>query len=312
MEIATPICEIHKNSQGIGEIIGSRYAYLIIDFAYLRCYTNGTKKRRNTPMKKIIAIALCALMLAAVLCGCTAGSTKGKLVLGTSADYPPFEFHMLDENGKDVIVGIDVSVAQAIAADMGLELEIVDISFDNLLTAMDKGQCDIVIAAMEQDAERDLVADFSEPYYTDLPPMVLVKADAVDQFTSLESFAGLKVGAQTGTTKEDIVIDDMPGAELLGLPTVTDLINNLVYDKCSAVVLDGAVALQYAASNPDLVVCTAISLGEAYPYRVAVKEGDPKGLLESINKTLAKITADGSIDKYIADAEANSANALEG
>ena len=262
-------------------------------------------------MKKIIAIALTALMLAACLCGCTAGDTKGKLVLGTSADYPPFEFHMLDENGKDVIVGIDVSVAQAIAEDMGLELEIVDISFDNLLTAMDKGQCDIVIAAMEKDPERDLVADFSDPYYTDLPPMILVKAENAAQFTSLESFNGLVVGAQTGTTKEDIVTDDLVGAELLSLATVNDLVNSLVYDKCVAVVLDGAVAQQYAASNPDLVIAE-VALGEAYPYRVAVKEGDPKGLLEAINKTLAKITADGSIEKYIEEAEANSANALEG
>ena len=262
-------------------------------------------------MKKIIAIALTALMLAALLCGCTTSEPKGKLVLGTSADYPPFEFHMLDENGKDVIVGIDISVAQKIAEDMGLELEIVDISFDNLLTAMDKGQCDIVIAAMEQDAERDLVADFSEPYYTDLPPMILVKAENAEQFTSLESFSGLTVGAQTGTTKEDIVVNDLVGAELLSLATVNDLVNNLVYDKCSAVVLDGAVAMQYAESNADLAIC-AVSLGEAYPYRVAVKEGDPKGLLESINKTLAKITADGTIDAFIADADAKSASALEG
>ena len=263
-------------------------------------------------MKKIVSIVLCALMLAAMLCGCATENNKGKLVLGTSADYPPFEFHMLDENGKDVIVGIDVSVAQKIAEDMGLELEIVDISFDNLLTAMEKGECDIVIAAMETDAERDQVADFSDPYYTDQPPMILVKASAVDQFTSLDSFNGLVVGAQTGTTKEDIVLSDMPGAELLSLATVTDLVNNLVYDKCSALVLDGAVALQYAASNPNLVVCKAVSLGEAYPYRVAVKEGDPKGLLESINKTLAQITKDGTIDQYIADADAKSANALEG
>ena len=263
-------------------------------------------------MKKIIAIALTALMLAACLCGCAAGNTKGKLVLGTSADYPPIEFHMLDANGKDVIVGIDVSVAQKIAEDMGMELEIVDISFDNLLTAMDKGQCDIVIAAMEQDAERDLVADFSDPYYTDLPPMVLVKAENVEQFTGLDSFAGLTVGAQTGTTKEDIVVNDMTGAELLSLATVNDLVNNLVYDKCSAVVLDGAVAMQYAEANSDLVVCTAVSLGDACPYRVAVKEGDPKGLLESINKTLAEITSDGTMDQYIAIADAYTENALEG
>ena len=73
-------------------------------------------------MKKIISIVLCALMIASMLCGCATENTKGKLVLGTSADYPPFEFHMLDENGKDVIVGIDVSVAEKIAEDMGLEL----------------------------------------------------------------------------------------------------------------------------------------------------------------------------------------------
>ena len=262
-------------------------------------------------MKKIIAIALTALMLAAMLCGCTANTTKGKLVLGTSADYPPFEFHMLNEKGEDVIVGIDVFVAEKIAEDMGLELEIVDISFDNLLTAMDKGQCDIVIAAMEQDAERDLVADFSDPYYTDLPPMILVKKDAAAQFTSLESFAGLTVGAQTGTTKEDIVTNDLVGAELLSLATVNDLVNNLVYDKCSALVLDGAVAQQYADANADLVVAE-ISLGDAYPYSVAVKEGDPKGLLESINKSIAKMLADGSMEMFISDANAMSVAALEG
>lgn len=261
-------------------------------------------------MKKIIAIVLCMLMLTAVLCGCTKTETKGKLVLGTSADYPPFEFHMLNEKGEDVIVGIDVSVAEKIAEDMGMELEIVDISFNNLLTAMDKGQCDIVIAAMELDEKRDQAADFSEPYYTDLPPMILVKAEAADQFTSLDSFAGLVVGAQIGTTKEDIVTNDLTGAELLALDAVVDLVNNLVYDKCSAIVLDGAVAMQYAAAYAELEVCE-ISLGEAVPYRVAVKEGDPKGLLESINKTLAKITTDGTMDMYISDANAMSVAALE-
>ena len=263
-------------------------------------------------MKKIIAIVLCALMLTAVLCGCAQNETKGKLVLGTSADYPPFEFHMLDADGKDVIVGIDISVAQSIAADMGLELEIVDIGFDNLLTAMDKGQCDIVIAAMELDEKRDLAADFSDPYYHDLPPMIVVRADDAANFTDLESFNGLVVGAQTGTTKEDIVTNDLTGAELLSLAAVNDLVNNLVYGKCSALVLDGAVAKRYTENNPNLVVLEDISLGDAAPYRVAVKEGDPKDLLESINKTLAKILSDGTMDAYIDQANADSATALEG
>ena len=262
-------------------------------------------------MKKIIAIALCALMLAAVLCGCTASSTKGKLVLGTSADYPPFEFHMLDADGKDVIVGIDISVAQSIAADMGLELEIVDISFDNLLTAMDKGQCDIVIAAMELDAERDLVADFSEPYYHDLPPMIVVRADDAANFTDLESFNGLVVGAQTGTTKALIVTDEMTGAMPLMMQSVTELVNSLVNGKCDAIVLDGAVAEKYIASN-DKLVAVDISLGEAAePYRVAVQNGDPSGLLTSINAAIKKAIDNGDIATWIEEADVLSAEAAQ-
>ena len=67
----------------------------------------------------------------------TSGSNTGaeKLVLGTSADYPPFEFHVL-QDGEDKIVGIDVFLAQQIAEDMGAELEISDMDFDMLLNLM--------------------------------------------------------------------------------------------------------------------------------------------------------------------------------
>ena len=51
---------------------------------------------------------------------------EGKLILGTSADYPPFEFHILDENGEDQIVGLDVALGRQIAEDMGLEFEVID------------------------------------------------------------------------------------------------------------------------------------------------------------------------------------------
>ena len=262
-------------------------------------------------MKKLIALVLCAVLGLGLLCGCSGSSSEGKLVLATSADYPPFAFHMLDESGKDVIVGIDVSVAKKIAADMDLELEIMDISFENLLTALDKGEADMVIAAMEIDGEREGSADFSDAYYTDLPPMILVKAAYAEKFTSLDSFSGLTVGAQTGTTKEDVVTGQMPGANLLSLSAVTDLVNNLVYNKCDAVVLDGAVAMQYAQTNPDLAICS-VELGETVSYHVAVAEGDPKGLLEKINASIAQMVSDGSIDAFIAQAEADSDSALVG
>ena len=81
----------------------------------------------------------------------TSGSNTGaeKLVLGTSADYPPFEFHVL-QDGEDKIVGIDVFLAQQIAEDMGAELETSDMDFDMLLNLMNKGDVDMVIAAMQE------------------------------------------------------------------------------------------------------------------------------------------------------------------
>ena len=231
----------------------------------------------------------------------TTAPKKEKLVLGTSADYPPFEFIVLDDSGKQQYAGIDISVAKKLAEDQGKELEVVNMSFDNLMASLQKGDIDMVIAAIEASDERKKVADFSDAYYTDLPPMVLVRAEDADKYPTMDSFKGKTVGAQTATTKADIVTKDMKGANLLAVSSVTDLVNNLVYKKCDAIVLDGAVAQQYADTNKNLKI-PAVKLGDPSPYAIAVQKGDPKKLLESFNKTIATITTDGSIDKWTKEA----------
>ena len=161
----------------------------------------------------------------------------------------------------------------------------------------------MVIAAMESSEERLNAADFSDPYFTDYPPMVLVKAANADQYTGTDSFKGKYVGAQTATTKEGIVRDDLTGANLVSLQNVNDLVNQLVNDKIDAVVLDGAVAMQFAATNDNLVVAD-VDLGEAYPYCVAVAKGDPKGLLPGINEAIADMIKNGKVDEFVAAADA--------
>ena len=237
-----------------------------------------------------------------------------KLVMGTSADYPPFEFHILD-NGEDKIVGIDVALGQQIAEDMGAEFEVTHMEFDNLFTLLNQGNCDMVIAALEEKPERLENADCSDGYYSDLPPVIITKAGNETQYASLEDFSGKLVGAQMATTKADIVTNDMTGAEPLLMSSVVDLVNNLVYDKCDALVLDGAVAEKYLAANSDLAKVD-IDMGEAAePYRVWVAKGDPKGLLPAINETIAKVTEGGNeslMTQYIETANEQSAQALEG
>ena len=234
------------------------------------------------------------------------------LIFGTSADYAPFEFMYPDDNGDMVYGGIDVSVAQYIADYTGKTLQTENMAFDYLLASLQKGDFDIVIAAMEATDERKEAADFSDPYYTDYPPMILVKKENADQYKTLADFDGKAVGAQTGTTKADIVTNDMPGANLVALQLVTDLVNQLMYDKVDAVVVDGSVANQYVAENDDFVIAEASSeLGAAEPYCVAVQKGDPKGLLPGINEAIAKINSENKIEEFISLADSLSGVAEE-
>lgn len=261
-------------------------------------------------MKKLIAMMLTLVMaLSLAACGEKAndGNTdndtaKTELVLGTSADYAPFEFMYPDDSGEMVYGGIDVSVAKYIADEMGLTLEVENMGFDYLLTSLDKGDFDIVLAAMEAAPDRLENADFSDPYYTDVPPAILVKADKADQYKTLADFNGKSVGAQTATTKLDLV-NDIEGATPVALASVLDLVNELVYDKVDAILVDGGVAQQYADANPDLVIADASAeLGEAKPYCVAVAKGDPKGLLPAINAAIAKMNEANMLETFIADA----------
>ena len=229
----------------------------------------------------------------------------GELILGTSADYAPFEFMYPDESGEMVYGGIDVFAAEYIAAEMGKTLKVENMSFDYLLASLQKGDYDMVMAAMEATDERKNAADFSDPYYTDYPAMILVKADKAETYKTLADFDGLSVAAQTATTKETIVTEQMTGANLVSLQNVNDIINQLVNDKIDAAVLDGSVALNYAATNTDLAVAVASDeLGSAEPYCIAVQKGDPKGLLPGINAAIAKMLAENKIEEFVAQADA--------
>ncbi len=260
-------------------------------------------------MKKFISLLLAMLLVASLAaCGSKTDDNNGKdntLVMGTSADYAPFEFMYKGDNGTMQYGGIDVSVGQYIAENMGKELKVENMAFDYLLPALVKGDFDIVISAMEVDEKRLQSADFSDPYYTDLPPAILVKASNAASYKTLADFAGKSVAAQTGTTKLDIVNDQLTGANAVPLQLVTDMVNELVNGKVDAIVVDGAVAKQYAETNKDLVIADASSeLGAAQPYCVAVAKGDPKGLLPAINAAIAKMNEENKLESFISAADA--------
>lgn len=262
--------------------------------------------------KKIsaLALALC-LVLACAACSDSGSGDKDTLTVATSADYPPYEFHILDESGNDQIVGFDISLARQIAEDMGKELVIKDMAFEFCEQELQSGKVDMVLACIAATPERLEVEDFSDPYYEDPAPMMLIRAEDKDLYTDIASMAGKTVGVQSATTKCDLITEHMPDSQRLELAGVPDLINNLLSGKCEGVFLDGGVALGYLETNEDLAVAEGIQIGEGDRPAVVVEKGDPKGLLESINKTIAECKENGKIDQWRAEAEELSAQAAE-
>ena len=174
-------------------------------------------------------------------------SGKPVLVVGTSPDYPPYEFYA--DAAMTEFAGIDVEVAKYIAESMGMELQIEAMNFDNLVTSLSNGDFDMVLAACEYTEERAKACDFSDPYYTDLPPVILVKTANLDKYKTVDDInkASVIIGAQKNTTKALAAADMFPDAangmvlESLVPTLVTELKNGTI----DLLVLDGNVGMSY-------------------------------------------------------------------
>lgn len=274
-------------------------------------------------IKKVVSIMLIAVMLF-TLAACTAKKNseakpadeqkttaqpeasgkvaeikeKGKIVLGTAADYPPYEFHK-EINGKDNIVGFDIDIAKAIAADLGVELEIKDMKFDGLLAALVAGDIDFIVAGMVPTEERKQSVDFSIPYY-DAEQKMLVKAENAGKVKTADDLKGKVIGAQKSTLQEEIARTKIEASEVKALSKITDLVLELQNDKIYGLILAGPVAEAYAKQNPAFVM-PEISFGREDGVAVAVGKGNTD-LVDAINATLEKNIKDGTVDKLIGEA----------
>lgn len=222
-----------------------------------------------------------------------------KLVLGTSADYPPYEFHK-SVNGKDEIVGFDIEIAKQIAKDMGVELEIKDMKFDGLLAALDQGNIDIIVSGMSPTAERKKNVDFSNIYYTSLQTLVVRTADK-DKFKSIADLKGKKVGVQKGAIQEDIAKKQMPDSPSVALGKISDIVLALKNNRVDAAIIELPVATSNVNANKDIAISDIKIKIDDEGVAIAMKKGN-KDVVDSVNKTLDKLVKDKSIEKFVTEA----------
>lgn len=279
------------------------------------------KMKNLSILKKMLVLALSAAMLLTVLTGCGSSETaapqdeqateaqaeeqpaaeastlleqikaKGKLVVGTEAQYAPYEFKDLDAN----FVGCDMWLAQQIADSLGVELEIVDMSFAGIIPAVQSGQVDLGIAAFTNTPERAEEIDFSDLYETSAQ-LLIVKTGNADTYSTKEALAGQKVGAQKGTIQSQLIQSALPDSELFELEKYPALALEVQNGNIAGLIVDQAVGESLVAnSNGELEVSNfEFSAEEAsFGKSVVIAKGN-KDLVAAVNEVVNKVTSDGS------------------
>lgn len=227
---------------------------------------------------------------------------SGKLVVGLSADYPPYEF-TAKVDGKTEYVGIDVEIAKKLAKDLGVKLEIKNMSFDSLLVALETNKVDAIISAMNPTPERKASVDFSDIYYSGKQYIVINKKDA-SKYKNLADFKGQTVGAQNGSLQYNLVKDQMPGTTVKGLSKLNNLVLALQSGKINGIAMEEPTAKAYVANNNQLLAfdpgfsVSSDQTGSA----IAFRKNSP-ALVAAANKTLAQIKKQNLLDtKYVPEA----------
>lgn len=267
-------------------------------------------------LKKLAALGLVAVMaLGMVACGKKdAGANSSqtalakiqankKLVLGTSPDYPPFEF-LVSEGGKGNVVGADIELAKKLAEKMGVELEIKTIDFDALIPALQSGKVDVVITGMSPTEERKKNIDFSDIYFQGKNGVIVKKGDS-GKYKTEDDLKKAKLGVQKGSTQETYIKDTLKVTGYKGLTAVPDLVMDLKNGNVDAIVLNDKVAGINATKYDGVEIVKDIkmtSAGEEEAMAIAVKKGDNKDLIELMNKVIKDLNASGEYDKILADA----------
>lgn len=268
--------------------------------------------------KRVLAVLMAAAMVIGLTaCGGGGGKssftvTDGVLTVATSPDFAPYEFYAIGEDGTPQLAGFDMALAQYIADDMGLKLEVVTMDFDGVLSEVQTKSVDLGMAGLSPDPAREDAMDFSDIYYGGGQSLVTVKANA-DTLNTFEACnkPEVSVGAQIGSIQMDLANQYSPDADIVALPKVTDIISELLGGKLDAAYIESAVAESYQKNYPDLEIVLDVPY-DVKGSAIGVSKGNAE-LMAAVNKAIAAALEDGSMDKFVAEAnEQASGNTYEG
>ena len=246
-------------------------------------------------MKKIIALVLALVMVAACLtaCGGAKGATlkdvqkAGKLTIATSPDFPPFE-----SLEGDAVVGIEPDIMKLICDKLGVEAEFVQMDFDSVLIGIQAAKYDCAMSGITVTPEREKNMLFTAPYYNAAQVIVVAEGSAI---TGKADLAGKVASVQTGTTAESGCQDE--GIEVQAFAANADAKAALTTGKVDAWVVDNLTAIQMVEDGDGLVILDEKMTEEPYAFAFAMGSED---LVAAINDALAELIADGTVESIFA------------
>ena len=267
-------------------------------------------------IKKMMMIALSAVMvLALAACGGGSGSSsdseggklaaiqeKGKIVVCTDAAWAPFEY--IGEGGQPT--GIDIEIAQYIADQLGVELEVSNIAFDTIPTALVNGDADLALACITITDERKEQMAFTDPY-TSVQQYMVVTADS--DIAAMDDLAGKMIGTHLGTTGDFLVSDEVDSGVLAGsgaqnnqYKALPDAAEELKSGTLSAIVCDSVLAENLVKANGDALKCFPVVYADGTEAEVenigaAMAQGDDE-FTAKINEIVQELVSNGQIDEW--------------
>lgn len=243
-------------------------------------------------MKKLVGVLTATVLSIGMLTACNKSDEK-TLVLGTSADYKPYEFI---DTKNDEIIGFDIDLAKELGKKTGYEIEVKDIDFNSLITAMNAEKVDFIMAGMKETPDRAKNADFTESYFIDQNQVIVKKGSNIK---SLADLKGKLVGVQAGSIQETkaIEVSKTAGFKVENRNRIPEMVEDLKAGRFDAVIIEQTVASGYLEKLDEMEGLLIEDFFEESGSAVAFPK-DSK-LTAEFDKALEELKEDGTVDKLV-------------
>ena len=257
-------------------------------------------KKTAKAIALILSLILCAACLSA--CGGSQSSAPAAaapaeakvLKVATNVAFPPYEFY---DNEK--AVGIDVEIIQAICDKLGYTMDLSDMEFGSIITAVAAGKVDVGFGAITITEERAKSVHFTTRYATGIQSIIVTEDSAITGADDLYA-DGIKIGVQQDTTGDIYATGDFGEDHIARFNKGADAVQALLTGKCSAVIIDNSPAETFVAQNAGLKILPTVYAEEAYGFELSY---DNEALYNVVNGALEALIADGTVqaivNKYI-------------